>query len=276
MKITRNQLFSIIKEEIENQVTDVTTTDVDTDAEVSDDVTTPDDIESSEDEVATGKYTIVKGKDGKSIIAHEDVYAHIGTHSSVGKGSVFSGGITKDMIDSFLTNATIPEGGGGISADFVGGGYLLVAPFDVAMQFADATVKAGTKEDYDPVQKKMVPVPIAEVHTSQPISDFATDVTTVLVFPYDPARSSDEQNEFVNNSSELAELLKAGQLYALATAFPGGFELEEVGGIAFPKVGVPKATAWGGIENPTWAVIIPDSQQQPMLERWSKLAGLIK
>lgn len=35
MKITRNQLFSIIKEEIENQVTDVTT-DVDTDAEVPD------------------------------------------------------------------------------------------------------------------------------------------------------------------------------------------------------------------------------------------------
>ena len=275
MKITRNQLFSIIKEEIENQVTDVTT-DVDTDAEVPDDVTSPDDIESSEDEVADGEYTIIKGKDGKSIIAHPATYTHIGTHSSVGKGSVFSGSVTKDMIDSFLTNATIPEGGGGISADFKGGGYLLVAPFDVAMQFADATVKAGTKEDYDPVQKKMVPVPIAEVHTSQPISDFATDVTTVLVFPYDPSRSSTEQNEFVNNNTELAELLEAGQLYALATAFPGGLELEEVGGIAFPKVGVPKATAWGGMENPTWAVIIPDSQQQPMLERWSKLAGLIK
>ena len=274
MKITRNQLSRIIKEEIENQVTDVTT-DVDTDAEVPDDVTSPDDIESSEDEVADGEYTIIKGKDGKSIIAHPATYAHIGTHSSVGKGSVFSGSVTKDMIDSFLTNATIPEGGGEISADFKGGGYLLVAPFDVAMQFADATVKAGTKEDYDPVQKKMVPVPIAEVHTSQPISDFATDVTTVLVFPYATGRDT-AQDKFVNNSTELSELLEAGQLYALATAFPGGFELEEVGGIAFPKVVVPKATAWGGMENPTWAVIIPDSQQQPMLERWSKLAGLIK
>jgi len=225
-------------------------------------------------DVTTGEYTIIKGKDGKSIIVHPDTYAHIDTHTSVGKGSVFSGDITKDMIDSFLNKAVIPKGGGGISADFKGGGYLLVAPFDIAMQFADATVKAGTKENWDPIQEKLVPVPVAQVHTSQPISDFATDVTTVLVFPYATGRDT-AQDKFVNNSTELSELLEAGQLYALATAFPGGFELEEVGGIAFPKVVVPKATAWGGTENPTWAVIIPDSQQ-PMLERWSKLAGLIK
>ena len=48
----------------------------------------------------------------------------------------------------------------------------------------------GFKEDFDPIQKKMVPVPIAEVHTSQPITDFATDETTVLVFPYALASNS--------------------------------------------------------------------------------------
>lgn len=222
------------------------------------------------------KFTVINRNDGKTVIASTEVYEHIGTHSSLGKGSVFSGGITSDMINSFLASASIPTEGGGIAANFAGGGYLLVAPFNVAMQFRDATVKTGSKEDFDPEQGKMVPVPIAEVHTSQPINDFATDVTTVLVFPYDPTRSSSEQNEFVNNSSELSDSLESGMLYALATAFPGGFELDEVGGIEFPKEKVPRATAWGGIENPKWAVIIPDSQDDQIMERWNKLAGLIK
>jgi hypothetical protein len=222
------------------------------------------------------KFTIISRDDGKTIIASTEVYEHMGTHSSLGKGSVFSGGITRDMINSFLVGASIPAEGGGIAANFKGGGYLLVAPFSIAMQFRDATVKVGSKENFDPDQGKMVPVPIAEVHTSQSINDFATDVTTVLVFPYDPTRSSPEQNEFVNNDSELSDSRESGTLYALATAFPGGFELDEVGGIAFPKEKVPRATAWGGIESPKWAVIIPDSQADQIMERWNKLAGLIK
>ena len=36
---------------------------------------------------------------------------------------------------------------------------------------------------------------------------------------------------------------------------------------------VPKATAWGGVENPTWAVIIPGSQTDPVMEGWNRLAG---
>jgi hypothetical protein len=222
------------------------------------------------------KFTIINRDDGKIIIASTEVYDHIGTHSSLGKGSVFSGGITRDMINSFLVSTSIPAEGGGITANFKGGGYLLVAPFNVAIQFRDATVKVGSKEDFDPEQGQMVSIPIAEVHTSQPISDFATDVTTVLVFPYDPTRSSPEQNEFVNSDSELTAAREAGNLYALATAFPGGFELDEVGGIAFPKEKVPRATDWGGMENPKWAVIIPDSQSDPIMERWNKLAGLTK
>ena len=222
------------------------------------------------------KFTVINRDDGKTIIASTEVYEHIGTHSSLGKGSVFSGGITRDMINSFLASASIPAEGGGITANFKGGGYLLVAPFNVAMQFRDATVKTGYKEDFDPEQGKMVPVPITEVHTSQSINDFATDVTTVLVFPYDPTRSTSEQNEFVDNDLELSNSRESGTLYALATAFPGGFELEEVGGISFPKEKVPRATAWGGIESPKWAVIIPDSQADQIMERWNKLAGLIK
>ena len=120
----------------------------------------------------------------------------------------------------------------------------------------------------------MVPVPIAEVHTSLPIEKFKTDETTVLVFPYDPTRSHPEQNEFVDNSEELTVAKESGNLYALATAFPGGFALSEVGGISFPSEQVPKATAWGGLDEPKWAVIIPGSQTEPTVEGWNRLAGL--
>lgn len=223
----------------------------------------------------SGAFTTIHRDDGKIIIASNDVYDHIGTHGSPGKGSVFSGYVTQNMINKFLVTADVPELGGGIPADFgTTSGYLLVAPFNVAMQFADATVRPGTKEDFDPVQKKMVPVPIAEVHTSQPISDFKTDETTVLVFPYDPTRSAPEQNDFVDNNEELASTKKSGNLYALATAFPGGFSLDEVGGIKFPKQQVPKATAWGGVDKPTWAVIIPESQTNPVMEDWNRLSGI--
>lgn len=222
-----------------------------------------------------GEYTTIHRDDGKIVISSDMVYDHIGTHGSPGKGSVFSGGITPDMINDFLVSAGIPAGGGGIPADFSGGGYLLVAPFDVAMQFNDATVRPGSKEDFDPKQKKMVPVPIAEVHTSQPIGDFKTGETTVLVFPYDPTRSDTKQNHFVDNDEELLAAKSAGNLYALATAFPGGFSLSEVGGIKFPSQQVPKATAWGGIDNPQWAVIVPDSTAEPIMERWQKIAGTV-
>ena len=222
-----------------------------------------------------GKFTTIHRDDGKIVVSSDIVYDHIGTHGKPGKGSVFSGGITREMINDFLVASDIPETGGGIPADFPGGGYLLVAPYEVAMQFEDATVRPGTKEDFDPKQKKMVPVPIAEVHTSEPIENFKTNETTVLVFPYDPARSDPDQNEFVDNSEELTDAKESGNLYALATAFPGGFALSEVGGISFPKETVPKATAWGGLDEPKWAVIIPDSQANPIMERWNRLAGLI-
>lgn len=213
-----------------------------------------------------GKFTTITRDDGKIVVGSDITYDHIGTHGKVGKGSVFSGGITPEMINDFLMNADIPDGGGGIPAGFPGGGYLLVKPFESAMQLQDATVKEGSKEDFDPKQKKMVPVPVAEVHTSQPIADFATDETTVLVFPYDPGRSHPDQNTFVESKADLSDALAEKRLYALATAFPGGFEVE--------GQQVPKATQWGGMENPTWAVIIPNSTGDAVMESWKFLAGL--
>lgn len=213
-----------------------------------------------------GPFTTIHRDDGKIVVASKMVYDHIGTHGSLGKGSMFSGGITPGMINDFLSTANIPASGGGIPANFPGGGYLLVAPFDSAMRLRDAEVREGSKEDFDPKQKKMVPVPVAEVHTSQSIEDFKTDETTVLIFPYDSSRSAPEQNDFVLNDEELSKAHSDGNLYALATAFPGGFEVE--------GQQVPKATAWGGIDSPKWAVIIPESQTNPLMESWNRLAGL--
>ena len=224
-----------------------------------------------------GKFTTVHRDDGKIVIASDTVYDHIGTHQAPGKGSVFSGNITQDMINSRLVSEDIPANGGGVPVDFGNdNGYLLVAPIEVAMQLKDATIRPGSKEDFDPETKKMVPVPVAEVHTSQPITDFLADTATMLVFPYDPTRSTTEQNEFVDSNEELSTAKKDGKLYALATAFPGGFSLKSVAGIPVPddkQDGVPKATAWGGVDNPSWAVIIPDSQTEPVMESWNRLAG---
>ena len=213
-----------------------------------------------------GKFTTITRDDGKIVVASDVTYDHIGTHGKVGKGSVFSGGITPEMINDFLMNADVPASGGALSADFPGGGYLLVKPYESAMKLENATVTEGSKENFDPKQKKMVPVAVAEVHTTQPIEDFKTDETTVLVFPYDPGRSHPDQNTFVESKADLSDALAEKRLYALATAYPGGSEVE--------GQRVPPAPDWGGMDNPKWVVIIPDSTGDAVMESWKFLAGL--
>ena len=216
-----------------------------------------------------GVFTTIHRDDGKIVIASDMVYDHIGTHQTPGN-------ITRDMINEKLATENIPQSGGGVPVDFgVDNGFLLVAPIEVAMQLKDATIKPGSKEDFNPVTKQMEPVEVAEVHTSQPITDFTADVATLLVFPYDPERSTEDQNSFVDSNPELSQAKSEGRLYALATAFPGGFSLTSVAGIPVPEDkqnGVPKATEWGGVDNPSWAVIIPSMLTES--SRWQELAGL--
>ncbi len=214
-------------------------------------------------------YTTITRPDGKIVITADETYEHIGMHASVGTGSVFSGGITPDLIQGQISTVSIPKGGGGVQANFPGGGYLLVAPFDVAMQFPDATTGSATKED------RGQPVEVTAVHTTAPISQFKTDITTMLIFGYNPKFSDPKTNAFVESETELSQALENGQLYMLATAFPGGFDIDEVGGIKFKKQTVPRSTEWGGTENPTWAVIIPDSTGNSVVERWNALAGTV-
>ena len=96
----------------------------------------------------------------------------------------------------------------------------------------------------------------------------------MLIFGYNPKFSDPMTNAFVESDPELSTALESGNLFMLATAFPGGFSLSEVGGISFPEEEVPRSVEWGGTENPSWAVIIPDSTGDPVVERWNRLAGV--
>lgn len=200
-----------------------------------------------------GKFTIITRDDGKVILASQEVFDHIGTHGDYGVGSVFAGNITPEMIVDFIENkAAIADTGGFVKADFPGGGYELVKPVEwIRKNIPDAEFTTSKKQEFSREAGKMVDVPVLAVRTKKPAKDFVTAETSVGVFKYDPNRSSPEQNKFVEEVPALKAASEEGKLFALATAFPGGFEIE---GMAVPRV-----TEWGGAdpEKAKWAVIIP-------------------
>jgi len=200
-----------------------------------------------------GDYTIITRKDGKIVLSSKEVFDHIGTHGDYGAGSVFSGVITSNMIIDFIENrANISDDGGFVKGDFPGGGYELVKPMSwVKENIPDAQFATTKKQEFNREAGKMVDVPVLAAKTSKPAQEFVTSETSVGVFKYDPSRSSTEQNNFINGNQKLSAAASEGRLYALATAFPGGFEIE--------GQPVPRVTEWGGANPNTakWAVIIP-------------------
>ena len=201
-----------------------------------------------------GDFTIITRSDGKVVLASRQVFDHISTHGDYGVGSVFSGKITSDMITDFIKDrANIKDTGGFVKADFNSGGYELVKPLSwVKENIPDAKYGVAKKQEFNREQNKMVDVPVLAVETNKPAEDFATSEISVGLFKYDPARSTKEQNDFVDKNEKLSSAAKEGRLFALATAFPGGFEIE--------GMPVPRVTDWGGSnpETAKWAVIIPN------------------
>jgi hypothetical protein len=203
----------------------------------------------------SGDYTLISRKDGKIVLVHKDTFAHIGSHGQPGAGSVFSGEVTPDMIVDFVENeAAIAPTGGFVKANFPGGGYELVKPMSWVREYLPgASYEAGHKEEFDPATKKKIKIPVVRAITTKTINDpfFAADETSVGIFKYDPGRSTPDQNEFVSKTPALRSAHEEGKLFALATAFPGGFEVE--------GEKVPRASEWGGAdpESAKWAVIIP-------------------
>ena len=206
-----------------------------------------------------GKFTIITRDDGKVILASQEVFDHIGTHGDYGVGSVFAGNITPEMVVDFIENkAAIPDTGGFVKADFPGGGYELVKPMEwVRKNIPDAEYTTTKKQEFDPKIGRARDYPVLMVRTQKPAKDFNTAETSVGIFKYDPTRSSDDQNSFVENTEKLATAAKEGKLFALATAFPGGFEIE---GQKVPRVSDSTDKGWGGTDPKTanWAVIYPE------------------
>ena len=205
-------------------------------------------------DAAGEEYIIISRPDGKLVLISPEVMEHISLHGEPGAGSIFSGKITPDMIMDFIEHrANIADTGGFVPGDFPGGGYELVKPVSwIKQNLPDAEYTTTNKEEFSQEQGKMVPVPVLMVKTGQPIESFATDETSVGIFKYDPARSSPEQNNLIDSTEELATAAAAGRLFALGTAFPGGFEIE--------GKAVPRVTEWGGTDPETaqWAVIMPE------------------
>ncbi|MAG40230.1 hypothetical protein CMI41_04665 [Candidatus Pacearchaeota archaeon] len=198
-----------------------------------------------------GDTFVVKRTDGKVVLVSQEVLDHIGTHQEVGVGSIFSGNISSQQIFDFVSTVDIkPEGPPFYPASFPGGGYELVKPYEYAMSLPDAKRQDGPphKQEFSKEADEWIDFPVAKVATSKSIEDFSKDDATVLIFKYDPGKSKDETVKLVEEN--LMDVHDDGDLFALATAFPGGMTIE--------GQSVPRVTEWGGTDNPTWAVILPN------------------
>jgi len=198
-----------------------------------------------------GDVTLVNRTDGKVVLVGKEVLDHIGTHQELGIGSIFSGNISPQQILDFLSTADLKSGGSPFySAKFPGGGYELVKPYEHAMELPDAERQDGPphKREFSQEAGDWVDIPVAKVATSASIEDFSTDETTVIVPNYDPKYADEATKALVEE--RLADVRDDGDLYALASAFPGGMTIE--------GQEVPKSSQWGGTESPVWAVILPN------------------
>lgn len=198
-----------------------------------------------------GDMTIVNRTDGKVVLVGKEVIEHIGTHQKLGIGSIFSGKISEAQILDFVASAPLQSGGKPFyDASFPGGGYELVKPYDYAMELPDAKRQDGPphKSEFSQEAGSMVDVPVAKVATSAGIEEFSTDATTVIIPNYDPKFADEETKSLVEE--RFSEVRDAGDLFALATAFPGGMTIE--------GQSVPRSSEWGGTESPAWAVILPN------------------
>jgi len=163
------------------------------------------------------------------------------------------------MIVSFVENeAQIADTGGFVRWDIQPAGYELVKPVSwVRENIPDAAYTTTKKQDFDPKLDRLVDYPVLMVKTQKPPTDFPAEFVSVGIFKYDPTRSSADQSSFIEKTEKLATAAREGKLFALATAFPGGFKVE---GQVVPRVSDSTDKGWGGTDPETanWAVIYPE------------------
>jgi hypothetical protein len=178
----------------------------------------------------------INSSNGNIILISDYAKDHIKDHNKPSIGSIFRKGITDreiiDMVDS-VKNEVNPNQSA-YEIDVPGIGYNLVLPYAEAARLEDS-MESTTQKKEGP---NTIVVPMFK--TSQPISDFSTDILTLII------RASNPQflPEDVLKDPELLEIvtkkIEEGKCYSLLTAFPG-------------DPNIPKASDWKG----EYAVVIP-------------------
>jgi len=202
----------------------------------------------------------IKLKDGTVVLLSSGTKKHISTHAEPGLGSVFAGGDFVEVIVDKISGLSVSGGGGVFSVDVPGVGYNLVMPYEEAKGLKNATETTVTKKE------RGSDVEVPAFKTSAPLEDFKTPELSIVIRPTKDAAYLPTD---MKNDSEVESALDSGKLYSVLSAWPGG--------------DVPPASQWGK----NWAVVIPGQVGEKnessfkkddhlLIERWQRLAGLIK
>jgi len=177
------------------------------------------------------KSTILNYKD-IIIIVSGDVKKHIMTHNKIGIGSVFKKGVSDSKIVELVKTVgrKVSGDGGAYQLKISGIGYDLVLPMNKANKLKDAE-DGYVLKDEGPSKVK-----VPSVTTSQPLSDFSTNIVTFIIRKSNPQYLPSD----VKNNENVNSKIKEGNCYSVLTAFPGNPD-------------IPKASQW----NNNYAVIIP-------------------
>ena len=168
---------------------------------------------------------------------------HIAEHNKPGIGSVFSNNVNIENLISIIETLPVQGQGGPYTTKVPGIGYNLVIPYEEAKSLPDA--QETTVEKQDRGQKFNVPA----FKTSAPISQFKTDILTLIIVPSNPQYLPDD----VKQDKEILNSIQRKESYSIVTAFPG-------------DPNIPPVSQW----NNKYAVVIPDqAKSEDVNEKWS-------
>ena len=175
-------------------------------------------------------------KDGNHLIVSAAAKKHISTHNEIGIGSVFSKDIDIDkVLAKVLPNLNVKDIKDGVyTIKSPGAGYNLVLPMDQAKKLSGAEMTSVEKEERDG------PIKVPAIKTTAPLSDFKTDILTLIIRPTNP----DRLHPSLEKDKDTHNAIKAGKSFTLLASFPG-------------DPNIPRASEWGD----KYAVILPPKEK---------------
>lgn len=178
----------------------------------------------------------INSSNGNIILISDYAKTHIKEHNKPGIGSIFREGITDreivDMVDSIKNQVNPNQSAYEIKVPGIG--YNLVLPYSEAERLDDAIESTAQKKE----GPNIITVPL--FNTSQPLSDFTTDILTLIIRGSNPQFLPEDINKDPDLLEVVTKKIQEGKCYSLLTAFPG-------------DPGIPKASEWNGM----YAVVVP-------------------